>query len=227
MRIGAGNTSQDWFYVAYVWNAAQDATTAESFGVPDANGTQHDVPSRAQCKTCHDNAQPSRVLGFSALQLDHAGSAGEVTLASLVADGLLTAPPAAPTTAGDPYFALPGNTTLEQPVLGYLHTNCGHCHNPNSKIFTDNGVTMQLRLTVGTLATLQGTPAYSTSIGIEGTTSGIDGIKTLVAPGMPDASQVVKRFESDNMALKMPALGTEIVDDAGKTLLRDWITNLQ
>lgn len=227
MRIGAGNTSQDWFYVAYVWNAAQDATTAESFGVPDANGTQHDVPSRAQCKTCHDNAQPSRVLGFSALQLDHAGSAGEVTLASLVADSLLTAPPANPTTPGDPYFALPGNTTLEQPVLGYMHANCGHCHNPNSKIYTDNGVLMQLRLTVGTLGTLQETPTYSTSVGIEGTTSGIDGEKTLVEPGMPDASQVVKRFESTNMALKMPALGTEIVDDAGKTLLRDWITNLQ
>lgn len=226
-RIGAGDTSADWFYVAYVWNAAQDATTAEAFGVPDANGTPHDVPGRADCKTCHDNTQPARVLGFSALQLDFDNpNADELDLAGLVGANQLSAPPAAPTTPGA-YFPLPGNTTVEQPALGYLHANCGHCHNPSSKIYMDNGVVMQLRLTVGTLGSLATTPAYATTIGIAGTTGGVDGIKTLVTAGMPDQSQVIKRFESTNDAVRMPDIGTEVMDPVGRTTLRDWITNLQ
>ncbi len=225
MRIAdnSPDPDNDWFYVAYVWNAAQDATTAEPFGVPDANGTMHDVPTRANCKTCHNNLAPSRVLGFSAIQLDWDNPVPDtLDLQALVDANLLTTPPAGATT---PRFPLPGNTT-EKAALAYMHANCGHCHNPSSRITLDNGVQMQLRLTVGTLGSVAATPAYTTAIGIDGTTSGINGIKRLVEPGMPDQSQVTVRFETDQIVLRMPALGTEIMDMNGDTILRDWITNL-
>ena len=137
----------------------------------------------------------------------------------------MTAPPTTTPTAGS-YYPVPGNTT-ERAVLGYMHGNCGHCHNPTSKFYTDNGVLMQLRLTVGTLASVAATLPYTTSVGIDGTTSGIDGIKKLVVPGMPNQSQMMLRFETTNTALKMPQLGTEIMDTTGQTLLRDWIMNIQ
>jgi hypothetical protein len=184
------------------------------------------VPSRAQCKDCHDTVQPSRVLGFSAISLDWDNpNADELDLQALVDGNLITAPPTTTPTAGA-YYPVPGDTT-ERAVLGYMHGNCGHCHNPTSKYYTDNGVLMQLRLTVGTLASVAATLPYTTSVGVDGTTSGIDGIKKIVAPGLPDQSQMVLRLESTNPALKMPALGTEMIDPAGQTLLRTWIMNLQ
>lgn len=231
MRIGSGQTVNDWFYVPYVWNATQDATTAEPFGVPDANGTQHDVPSRQQCKTCHENLQPTRILGFSALQLDYDNTdPNQLDLKALIESGLLTTPPGGTATpcSASPCFPLPSDTPATAlPALGYLHANCGHCHNPTSKVYTDIGVNMQLRLTTGSLATYAGTTTYSTTVGVMGTTSGVGSVKTLVTKGDCTQSQITLRFESTNVAERMPALGTEVMDPTGDTTLRDWITNIQ
>lgn len=225
MRIGEDDTKDDWFYVAYVWNESQDGTTAEPFGVSDVNGTEHDVPSRAQCRECHDSLQPSRVLGFSALQLDHDDTASGITLDTLVTEGLLSAPPTKPSSG--PYFPLPLDVfETATPALGYLHANCGHCHNPTSEAYNDKGVEMQLRMTVDALGSLSETNTYATTILVEGTTGGVDGVKTLVTPGSLEQSQLYLRFESTNPAVRMPAVGTEIVDEAGKSLLRDWILGL-
>jgi hypothetical protein len=226
MRIGPGETPSDWFYAPFVWNAAQDTAVAELFGVPDANGTQHDVPSRIQCKECHDNTQPSRILGFSAIQLDWGTNttASDITLKSLIDDNVLTNPPTSPNASGQ-YFPLPGNTQYEQPALGYMHANCGHCHNPHSKVYIDTGVMMQLRLTTGTLGTYTGTPTYTTTKNQTGMT--VDTLTTIVVPGQPDNSILTHRFESPNPMVHMPRTGTEIIDETGRTILRDWVTNLQ
>ena len=220
MRIGAGNTSADWFYMPYVWNQAQDQAVAEKFGVPDANGTEHDVPNQVQCKQCHDNLEPARVLGFGALELDYDNADdAQLDLSALVAGGLLTDPP---TLAAASYFPLPG-TPADQAALGYLHTNCGHCHNPNSKVTIDI-TPIKLRLAVGSLGTVQATPAYTTTVNVTGMT--VDTLTTLVIPGDPDQSILTHRFESTNTSVRMPLLGTEIIDPTGTTILRDWVTNL-
>src|SRR5690606_38625803 len=104
---GPGTTQNDWFYAAYVWNQTQDATTWAEFGEENANGTEHDVPGKEMCRMCHENQKPSRVLGFSALQLDHDAPAGELDLGELIAQGLVSDPPSAPGTPGDPYFPFP------------------------------------------------------------------------------------------------------------------------
>lgn len=220
MRIGPGNTKDDWFYGAYVWNAAQDTTTLETFGVIDANGTQHDVPSRLMCRSCHENLVPSRVLGFGAIQLDWDNpNAGELDLAELVAMNLLTAPPTGGGAGG--YFPLPG-TTYEPPALGYLHANCGHCHNATSQVISYTP--MQLRLSVNSLGSLAATPTYMTAVNQTGDALG--GRTKIVDPMMPDNSIMMYRFESTNPAEHMPALGSEIMDPTGRTTLRDWITNI-
>ncbi|HEY5923361.1 MAG TPA: hypothetical protein VIV11_16895 [Kofleriaceae bacterium] len=230
MRISDSNPvpANDWFYVAFVWNSTQDATVAERFGVPDANGTEHDVPSRAQCKECHDKLPPSRVLGFSAIQVDWDDpDASAYDLAGLVADNKLTNPPPPPTVPG-PYFPVPGRANIERPALGYLHANCGTCHNPNSSVYIDNGVLMQLRLTTGTLGSLAATTVYTTAVGVNATTTCCDGniVTKLVEPTQPDQSAVTVRFESTNPAQRMPAVGTEVMDPTGRTTLRTWITNI-
>jgi len=221
MRIGAGDTMADWFYVAYVWNATQDATTPEPFGVVDALGTPHDVPSRLMCRGCHENLKPSRVLGFSALQLDFDNpDPDELDLPELVAQGLLTNPPSG---ARSGSFPLPGDTTYQQPALGYMHANCGHCHNPTSNVFLNN-TPMKLRLTVGNLGQLTSTEPYTTAVNQNG--KAIGGLMKIVDPNKPDMSIMIYRLESTNVSEKMPALGTEMLDPTGDTTLRDWINHL-
>jgi hypothetical protein len=196
-------------------------------GVMNANGTQHDVPSRFQCKGCHENLKPTRILGFSAIQLDwNNPDSTQLDLEELVTRQLLTANPTSiggVHNPGDPYYPLPGGQ-YDPPALGYLHANCGHCHNPTSGVYGTTN--MQLRLTVGALSSVSATPVYTTAVGQNTMVSGTTNNKIIVK-GSPDTSAMIERFESTNMTLHMPALGSEMMDPTGDTTLRDWITNLQ
>ena len=194
MRIGNDDTQASWFYVPYEWNATNDDTTAQPNGVMNADGTPHDIPSRSQCRSCHENVKPTRILGFGAIQLDWANpTVGEDDLASLVAKGTLTQNPA----GSAPYFPVPGNATAKA-ALGYLHANCGHCHNPTSSEYSA-GIVMQLRLTVGTLGTVAATPTYTTAVAQPATvTVGTLGTTCPSAMSTP-AECIVKKGDPDNI----------------------------
>lgn len=199
-----------WLYRSFAWNAAQDETTrAPDAGVRDANGTLHDIPSRSECQGCHENV-PNRVLGFGAMSLDGASPLG---VAELVAMEALTAPPAEAT----PYFTLPG-TEVDRAAFGYLHANCGGCHNPHSRVHLDTP--MELRLTT-TIATLADVPARRTTVDVPGIVGGLVG--PIVLPGDPDNSVMMIRTRSSEVPTKMPALGTEMVDPVGQDVLVGWI----
>ena len=227
-KMGAGNTSSDWYFMAYQWNQTQDEALAVPSGVNNANGTQHDIPPVYQCHGCHDNLMPSRVLGFAAIQLDWANpTSGELDLDGLVAQSLLTANPAG---AASPHFPLPSDASnaSASAALGYLHANCGHCHNPTSSVYTNQGITMVLRLDVAHLASVGVTPAYTTAVGQHVSASPApNGDTTIIVAGDPDHSVLIDRFESGNAAFHMPALGSEMEDTTADATLRDWITHIQ
>ena len=225
MRIETSSTTpgSDWFYVPYIWNAEQTATYAEPFGLPDANGTAHDVPSRAMCKQCHDNAQPSRVLGFSAIQLDWDNPDPQAyDLESLIADNRLTVPP---TNSGTPgvFFPLPGRATHEQPALGYMHANCGHCHNPRSDKY--DRVDLDLWLRIDQLGAVSSTESYKTMVG-QMLTEDATTLSLRVAPGDPDMSGVIARMELRGEDKAMPPIASEQVDTDGVNAVRAFIDGL-
>jgi hypothetical protein len=214
-----GPLSDDWFYAPYIWNAAQDSAVATPTGMEDANGTPHDVPSRAECKQCHDRVTGS-VLGFSAIQLDHDAPDGEVALDELIGMDLLTTLPVGAT----PDFSVPGTAT-ERATLGYMHTNCGHCHNPTSDVFRDI-TDIDLRLVVGpTLETAAATPIYTTSIGVTAVPP-VNGATLRVDPGSLANSVLYQRFITANVSQHMPRIGTEITDPDGQLLIETWIGEL-
>ncbi len=224
-RIANNGVPNDWFYVAYQWNTTQDDTVSVPFGQPDADGTTHDIPDRIQCLACHGNLPQSFILGFGAIQLDHAAGTGEIAIDDVVARGWLTQNP--PGTAA-PHYPLPGSGTTAQAAIGYLHANCGHCHNPTSKVYTDQGVMMQLRLVTDplSLASLATTPVYETAVD-QNATMPISTLTKLIAKGQPDQSIVMFRFESaPTSSYHMPKLGSEVIDQATDATLRDWITNI-
>ena len=229
-----------WFFISYAWNATQDGTTATFMAVENANGTQHDIPNRGQCKDCHDSLRPSRVLGFQAIQLDFNSTL--LDLEDLIAMDLLTAPPGG--TAGN-RFPIPGDAT-ERAALGYMHGNCGHCHNPTSN--THDVTPIELSLETGKLATVQTTPSFLTSVRVaadacgDQTDNNGDGIvdngcatvpfvengityNTIITPNDPDNSGLIVRMNLAN-SRRMPKIASEVTDPAGQTALRAWINNL-
>jgi hypothetical protein len=75
------------------------------------------VPSRTDCLACHEGA-PVPILGFSALQL-----AADLSRFSKVLKNLSGGAPRIPVASPETRAA-----------LGYLHANCGHCHNDSGPL---------------------------------------------------------------------------------------------
>jgi len=212
-----------WFYAAYLWTATQDVTVSVVDGVKNANGTQHDVPTRAECRSCHDRLRPTRVLGFEAIQLDYDAPAGLTDLGDLIAADLLTVKPAG---TAAPRFPLPG-TEVDKTALAYLHANCGHCHNPTSDVHDVAPLDLRLRTTA--LGSVTATPAYATAVGkdaqIDYTENNVTYTKLIIA-GDPAHSAVIGRMNSMMGIRFMPAVAVETVDPAGQTALVAWINSL-
>ncbi len=217
-----------WYYVSYAWNATQDATTAVPGGVMDANGTTHDIPSRNNCRTCHDNMRgPShdrgRILGFGAMSLDTAAVGANITLATLVTEGKLTNPP---TGAGVPYFPTTF-TAHEQAAFGYMHANCGHCHNPSSGFHDSFPLELRFDTTKLSAATA---PEAVTTVGVveSQTYSGLPAGSLIVKPHDTANSVMYGRMTDTNFLVNhMPALGTEVTDvNGGVAAVATWIGDL-
>ncbi|MCE9572097.1 MAG: hypothetical protein K8W52_02960 [Deltaproteobacteria bacterium] len=219
--LKTGPADTDWYFVAYAWNEAQTEAVAAPSGQQNANGTTHDIPQRSDCRKCHDQV-PGRVLGFSALQLDYDAPSTELDLKDLVSMNLLSAPP---TAATGPYFPLPAATPTEIAALGYLHANCGHCHNPDSTVHQIVPQVLRLSTAPSALATLEATPTYMTTVNVAPTQSSVSA-PAIVNAGDPDHSAMIIRFESTNPAIHMPAIATEVLDTTADATLRDWITHI-
>jgi mono/diheme cytochrome c family protein len=212
-RIVERTTASGWLLVAFQWKADQSDAVAVPGGVQNASGTPHDIPSATQCKSCHTGA-PDEVLGFSAIQL--AGATGPLDLSVLAARGTLSQPPATP-------LVVPGDPVAIE-ALGYLHANCGQCHNPASGVFFT--LNLDLRLRSDSLATVQDTPAWKSAVGQPSLVGGSGGLAFRIAPGDPEHSAVVYRMGLRGLLSQMPPLATETVDATGLAAVRAWIDSL-
>jgi hypothetical protein len=99
----------------YLWNKeGTDATLDTEGGTLGDGETLHNVPSQRECAGCH-NDDKNPVLGLSFVQMNPEMSEADKK-------ALFVKAPAA--------FEWPATATKEmQTTLGYLHANCGHCHN--------------------------------------------------------------------------------------------------
>ncbi|HXI56895.1 MAG TPA: hypothetical protein VNO55_12600, partial [Polyangia bacterium] len=237
MKMGDG--LNDWFMVAFKWRADKSDADAVPKGEMNASGTQHDIPSQEGCSTCHgsmwDNA-----LGFSALQLSH-NIAGSLNLSMIASMGWMTDPPAA---AG---YALPG-TAVDKAALGYLHANCGMCHNLHSKVYSTSS-DMDLWTHLDQIADVPSTRAYLSTVCDQWPGSKFSPITTCAAGHMTGAAldgtvaKTPKRVTPKNPAMsalhelmsergdafnksQMPPVGSEIVDPTGIAAVDAWINKL-
>ena len=216
-RFGPG--PNDFFMTSYEWDPLQNDATRVQFGVVDAQGTTHNIPSELECKRCHGGlgagtgGRPSRVLGFSAMQLAHTESG--VTLTTLNAEQLLTMP--GPTTVSPP------GDNVAQAALGYLHSNCGTCHNDSVDGLVNTAFNSWLSTSDASVETTQ---AYLTGVNQPTVTYMAPGCSTIITPGAPLSSCVITRMNSRAAGVAMPPLGTEVVDDTGLAAVTAWIQAL-
>jgi hypothetical protein len=210
MLIKVGPAREDWSGASYVWRADGSDAILTPEGADDIGGSEHDAPSAAECVGCH-RGRGSFVLGFSAIQLAESRVASRSTLDALVEDGILSDPPKRP-------IRLPGDAT-QRAALGYLHANCGNCHNQNRPVREgprcyDPRREIDFWLRTDRLAAVEATPAYASSI------------PEYITPADPDDSRMITVVSRRGMFLHMPPLASEHVDETGVALLRRWIAGM-
>lgn len=213
-----------WLFAAYGWS--EDGKNADLVPAKGMRGAyplnaraSHTIPSVNDCRACH-MAAPSPVLGFSAQQLaadDQEANKANV-LNKLAGRGLLNGMPPKHA-ATDPRRVSP----VEKAALGYLHGNCGHCHNtagPLAKL----GLNLHQRAINPGRAALRGAigqPLVSPPPGLHPETA------LRIAPGDPQRSAIPQRMASRWPVLQMPPLGTAITDTDGLALINRWIEELE
>ena len=221
--------AEGWLYAVYAWSGdGHSATLVSARGrrnaYPLGGGRSHTIPGVNDCKACHQGGR-SEVLGFSALQLSpdrdpgapHAETEAGLDVTELIARGLLVGLP--------PQHAAPriaASSATERAALGYLHGNCGHCHNAQ-------GALQNLGLDLRHVTTPDDEPARASTLGRPMTKpapgQSPDAVLR-IAPHNPEQSALLERVASRIPALQMPPLGTALVDDQAVALLRRWVAEM-
>jgi hypothetical protein len=224
-----------WRHVVYRWNADETDAVRLDTGekIAQAGKPPYEIPATGTCIACHaGRAEP--LLGVEPVSLGLSTSTG-VTLASLAADGRFSqAPPATQLTLPD------DGTAKAAAALGWLHANCGACHNPStnagafytglhfliraSDVIPDGGgapdaKTLDGYKTAYCVSSSRVDPDGGAYKRIRGGSPSESIVSILAGSRAPDGGE-------PSAATQMPPLVTHAVDTAGKALLDDWIAAL-
>lgn len=245
MKLSGGIA--DWYMVAFKWKDDYSDAVALPAGEMNAMGTMHDIPTKEQCKGCHSTMKDN-AIGFSAAMLSH-NLPDSINLTQIDQMGWLSTP----IKAGG--YPLPGTET-EKAALGYMHANCGMCHNNRSQVY-NTAVSLDLWTHADAIAAVPETFAFLSTVcdqwpGPNGEADKFSTITTCAAghaTGAPMAKADIskpKRIVPKNpaesgvhdlMSLRatgmvgemkqMPPLGSEIPDTTGGLAAVDaWINSL-
>lgn len=216
-----------WNAYTYVWNDEQnDAILAPAEGltreltVQDARAPggrrvqSWRFASRTECVLCHTTRAGS-ILGFLPEQLNRTHDYGNVVdhqLRTLDHIGLF----AQPLPDELPHQPDPANAEAELALRArsYLHVNCAHCHRRGGG--GTAAFDIQFKFDLQKTNLLSGRP-----------TQGTFGIyrPEVVAAGDPYRSVLLYRMAKLGRG-RMPHFGSQVVDEAGLRLIRDWIGRL-
>jgi hypothetical protein len=220
-KIQEGHGAQSWKFQVYAWLSNQRGVQLDDgTGQSDVLGTTHDIPSSANCLSCHSAAGQDAVNAFSAIQLNYRGA--PLGLSTLLREGSVRSPLGEQLVQG---ARIPGDAT-EQRALGVLHANCGNCHGGARP-----RASMNLRLSVGQTS-VESTAAFLFAVDQPLTNwtgrvneSGAP-YSLRIASGIPEESAIVARMNIRGSRDQMPPLATEEVDDEGVAAVSAWIESL-
>lgn len=196
-----GSSPDDYFMGAFVWMEGEEDARFVPAGQHDVRGTEHDVPETRRCGSCH-RGERGRLLGYSAVQQPEP-------------EAKLSHPPDQP-------YTVPGDAVARE-ALGYLHANCGNCHNPDGSARPDTNLDLRLRVSQ---QSVEHTSTYATSVNVDLQSFEGTDLELRIAPGEPEQSGLLFRMLERGPDTQMPPLATEIVDEQGSQLVRAFIAAL-
>lgn len=210
------NTGDGWGAYTYRWNREQtDAELVPAEGademleIEDAGqpGGVRRQPwryhARTECLRCH-NPWCGTALGFQPEQLSS-------SLSALNDLAFFSARPKQPFVLASPHNEA---ASLGDRARSYLHANCSHCHRENAGGSVPSVMNFDLPLEKTRM--LGARPVLGDL--------GLDAGK-IIAPGDPFGSVLLFRASATGRS-RMPYLSSELVDDKGISLLREWIASL-
>ena len=219
-------------FAAYAWNVdGTEARLAPEKGLKNVveiqPGLGHDIPGVWDCRACHVGDR-EEILGFSALQLSadrdpnaphpEPMTTGMVNLATLLKRNLVRPVPEA---WGPGRLRIAASTPAGRAALGYLHGNCGNCHNPAGPL-ESRGLILRHSVRPGAVGEASvvaglGRPSHFPIPGAA------PGTSFFIRPGDPAHSAVVYRMATRNPFRQMPPLGTAVADAEALALVERWI----
>jgi hypothetical protein len=222
-RIFWKRNASTWEAGTYIWDAAGKTASLDTGRKGTLLPSGYEIPTARDCGKCHHGGS-DHLLGIEAVALALPTTQG-VTLASLVARGALSHPPARTSTA------LPEDVTGKAgAALGYLHANCGMpCHSGRG-LGDETKLHMRLRadeLFGGDAGTVSAatTDTYRATVGQDPTTASVVSEfpgDHRITPGAHDRS-VVWLVAHRRGNYQMPPLVSHRVDDVGTETLATWI----
>ena len=188
---------------------------------------RYNIPSQADCLNCHGKLS-ERVLGFGAIQLSH--DLPGVKLTDLVDWGVMTTPPTSNSAGMGVGYDPPGSEAA-QLALGYLHANCGNCHNDRPGLALESVPEPQLllRILVDDM-TLEDTGVYQTAINKAPTASMELPVEWRILGGdlggTMTNSAVYYRMNDRGGIDQMPPIASTEKDTEGLALILSWMQSL-
>lgn len=214
-----------WWGYSYEWRADQsdaDLLAANTDGyervisTPSGAQTWH-FPSRSQCLVCHTDTS-GRALGPETSQMNmdfsYPNGVRANQIETLVHAGFF-APGQEPRLR--PAYPNPADTTapIEARARSYLHSNCAICHRPGA----ESATLIDLRFDAAFNETL-----LCNVVPEKGDLSVSGALRIL--PGEPDRSLLSMRMKSLDTMIRMPRIGTRVVDEVGVGVIDQWIESL-
>lgn len=213
--------------LTYAWNEDEtEAAVVPSEGAETTFTVQSDAgpvtrtwsfPSRNACRACHTRVA-GHALSFHTAQLNrrHDYPEGSVNQLKALADAGYFQEPLSHEPENLPRLVPVGDTSfpLEDRARAYLEANCAQCHQKDGPAlgFWDARAHLSLEetgLVDGPLVNDFGEPSYR-----------------VISPREPERSMILTRLAHEEGFPKMPPLGSNLVDEAGLALLRQWVLSL-
>jgi hypothetical protein len=108
------------------------------------------------------------------------------------------------------------NASAEQMARSYLHANCSYCHQGDEV----KDVTLDLRMD-RPLSKMNACDVKPSKNGFS-----VEDVK-IIAPGVPERSMLIFRMKSTVQDVRMPVVGTKLVDDEAIKAIETWISSLK
>lgn len=177
-------------------------------------------PGRFECLFCH-NAAAGRILGFTLRQLDRSvvcpGAGPQHQFDVLARRGVISAADAglARSAPRQPLVPLHDSAApLEVRVRSYLDVNCSACHNPQRHFAAFDA---RFRRPLGETGVIDGASHHHGILGPD---------VRIVRPGDLEHSMLHLRLSAAEPVLRMPPLGSTVVDRHAAATIAEWIRSL-